>query len=161
TVTIGSVDVYDVFPYLEARTFQIVSDPRWNRLIYGESGRTLRAYSGAGLSLGALSNPRGLSVDEQNRVFVADAGNNRVLVLQASTEFGEIQLPPLFEIRGLSGPYDVAYSDGGTPFVHGDDRLYVSDTGRNRVIAYSLGDAGAQQVAAIGDLGSGAGRFAG
>ena len=161
TVTIGSVDVYDVFPYLEARTFQIVSDPRWNRLIYGESGRTLRAYSGAGLALGALSNPRGLSVDEQNRVFVADAGNNRVLVLQASTEFGEIQLTPLFEIRGLSGPYDVAYSDGGTPFVHGDDRLYVSDTGRNRVIAYALGDAGAQQVAAIGDLGSGAGRFAG
>ena len=161
TITIGSVDVYNVFPYLEARTFQIVSDPGWNRLVFGESGRSLAAYTGAGTALGALSNPRGLSVDEQNRVFVADAGNNRVLVLQASTQYGDIQLTPLFEIRGLSGPYDVAYSDGGTPFSHADDRLYVSDTGRNRVIAYALGDAGAQQVAAIGDLGSGAGHFAG
>jgi len=161
TVTIGSVDVYNVFPYLEARTFQIVSDPRWNRLIYGESGRSLKAFSGAGTSLGVLANPRGLSVDEQNRVYVADAGNNRVLVLQASTEFGDIQLTPLFAIGGLSGPYDVAYSDGGTPFVHGDDRLYVSDTGRNRVIVYALGDGSAQQVASMGDLGSGTGHFAG
>src|SRR5258706_838282 len=63
TVTLGSVDVYDVFPYAETRTFQIVSDPRWNRVVFGEMGRTLRAYDGRGQTLGALSNPRGLAVD--------------------------------------------------------------------------------------------------
>lgn len=161
TVTIGSVDVYDVFPYVESRTFQIVSDPKWNRLVYGERGRSLHAYDGAGQTLGALKAPRGLAVDENNRVYVADAGNDRVVVLQATTEFGDMQLRPAFAIEGLSRPHDVAYSDGGTPFVTGDDFLYVADTGRNRVVEYALRDGAARQTAAIGGLGDGEGRFAG
>ena len=161
TVTLGSVDVYNVFPYVETRTFQIVSDPRWNRLVYGEMGRSLSAYDGLGLPLGALKNPRGLSVDERNRVYVADAGNNRVLVLQATTEFGDIALVPQFEIAGLTGPFDVSYSDGGTPFQYGDDWLYVADTGKNRVLSYALESAGPRLVATIGDLGGGIGHFAG
>ncbi len=161
TVTLGSTDVYSVFPYVETRTFQIVSDPQWNRLVFGEMGRTLRAYDGQGQTFGALSNPRGMSVDEANRVYIADTGNNRVLVLQASTEFGEIALKPVFEVKGLSGPYDVSYSDGGTPFVSGDDWMYVADTGKSRVMAYALEPTGARLVCTIGDLGSGVGHFAG
>lgn len=161
TVTIETVDIYSVFPYVESRTFQVVSDPRWNRLVFGEPGRTLRAYDGAGRSLGVLSSPRGMAVDESNRIYVADTGNDRVLVLQASTEFDEMVLTPLYEIRGLSGPYGVAFSDGGTPFVPGDDRLYVADTGRNRIVSFTLGTNGARLSSAIGDLGNGAGRFAG
>ena len=161
TVTLGSVDVYDVFPYVESRTFQVVSDPRWNRLVYGEVGRSLAAFDGAGTTAGPLESPRGMAVDENDRVYVADAGNDRVLVLQAETSQGRIALRPLFAIGGLSGPYDVAYSDGGTPFATGDDLLYVTDTGRNRVAAYALDAAGARRVAMLGELGSGAGKFAG
>jgi len=161
TVTIGHVDVYDVFPYVESRTFQVVSDPRWNRLVFGESGRTLRAYDGVGRAFGPLADPRGLAVDEDGRVFVADAGNDRILVLQSSNEHGDLDLTPLFEINGLSQPYAVAYSDGGTPFVHDDDRLYVADTGRNRVVSFALETASARQIAEIGELGSGPGHFAG
>lgn len=161
TVTIGHVDLYDVFPYVESRTFQVVSDPRWNRLVIGEAGRALRAYDGAGTALGPLSEPRGLAVDENDRVYVADAGHDRVVVLQASTTYGEVTLAPLYEIRGLARPFDVAWSDGGTPFTPGDDVLYVADTGRNRVAAFALGENSAREVAAIGDLGSGEGRFAG
>lgn len=161
TVTIGHVDVYDVFPYVESRTFQLVSDPQWNRIVYGEPGQTLKAYDGQGQTLGALKEPRGMAVDEDDRVYVADAGNNRILVLQASTQYGEIQLAPLYAIEGLSHPYDVAWSDGGTPFVSGDDVLYVADTGRNRVVAFALSSGSARMIGAIGDLGSGVGRFAG
>jgi FlgD Ig-like domain/NHL repeat len=161
TVSIGHVDVYDVAPYLEARRFQIVSDPRWNRLVFGEVGRSLHAFDGAGTPLGALRDPRGLAVDESDRVYVADAGGNRVLVLQAVTEFGDVSLVPLYEITGLGRPFGVAYSDGGTPFVSGDDMLYVADTGHNRVVAYTLEAQGARQVAELGDLGSGVGHFAG
>ena len=161
TVTIGSVDLYSVYPYVESRTFQIVSDPRWNRLVIGEAGNSLTAYDGKGQTLGALAQPRGLAVDERNRVYVADAGNDRVLVLEARTEFGDVTLAPLYEIRGLNDPHDVAYSDGGTPFVSGDDVLYVADTGRNRVVAFALVNAGARQIAAIGELGGGPGHFAG
>lgn len=161
TVTISNVDVYDRFPYVESRTFVLVSDPKWNRLVFGEPGRSLAAFAGAGSAFGALSQPHGMAVDERGRVYVADTGNDRVLVFQARTEFDELTLVPLHAIGGLSGPYGVAYSDGGTPYVAGDDWLYVADTGRNRVVAFSLQDAGARRVSEIGDLGSGVGRFAG
>lgn len=161
TVTIGHVDVYDVPPYLESRRFQIVSDPRWNRLVFGEVGSSLHAYDGRGGAYGALSEPRGLAVDESDRVYVADAGNHRILVLDAVTEFGDIALVPRFEIGGLGRPMGVAVSDAGTPFVPDDDVLYVADTGRNRVLAYALGAGGAREIAAIGELGSGRGHFAG
>ena len=47
TVVVGHVDVYEGFPYLESRWFQIVSDPEWNRLLYGEMGQGLDAFDGA------------------------------------------------------------------------------------------------------------------
>src|SRR5262245_49783986 len=161
TVTIATVEVYDRFPYVESRRFEIVSDPRWNRLVYGEAGRTLRAFDGHGSSLGRLSDPRGMAVDDQNRVYVADAGNNRVVVLQATTEFGEIDLVPLYAITRLNSPYDVACSDGGTPFRPGDDALVVANTGRNEIVAFAVEGNSARRTSAIGTLGSGAGRFAG
>ncbi len=161
TVTIANVDVYDRFPYVESRQFQVVSDSRWNRLIYGERGRSLRAYDGQGSTLGALSEPRGMAVDERNRVYVADRANDRVVVLQATTELDAIDLVPVYAIEGLAGPFDVAYADGGTPFVAGDDYLYVADTGKNRIVAFALDGAGARRVAVLGELGSGVGRFAG
>lgn len=160
-VTLGTVDVYDAFPYVETRTFAIVSDPAWNRLVYGEPGKTLRAFDGGSTTLGRLRQPRGLAVDEAGHVYVADAGNDRILVLQARTEFDQITLTPVYEIRGLHAPNDVAYSDGGTPFKAGDDVLYVADSGRNRVAAFALQSQGARLSAAIGELGSGRGRFAG
>lgn len=161
TVTIANVDIYDRFPYVESRQFQVVSDTRWNRLVYGERGGSLRAFDGRGGLLGALSEPRGMAVDEHNRVYVADAGNNRVVVLQAATDQGRIELVPRYAIDGLANPYDVAYSDGGTPFSAGDDVLYVADTGKSRVAAFALSEDGARRIATLGDLGSGVGRFAG
>jgi hypothetical protein len=161
TVAIANVDVYDRFPYLETRQFEVVSDTRWNRLVYGERGQSLSAYDGAGGPLGTLNSPRGMAVDEQNRVYIADTGNNRIVVLQATTDRAEITLEPLFTIGGLASPFDVAYSDGGTPFVPGDDRLYVAETGRNAVAAVTLGSGDGHIVARLGDLGSGVGRFAG
>ena len=161
TVTIANVDVYDRFPYVESRQFQVVSDPCWNRLVYGERGGDAHAYDGTGSALGALADPRGMAVDERNRLYVADAGNDRVVVLQATTDLAEITFTPLFAIDGLGGPHDVAYSDGGTPFTPGDDVLYVAETGKNRVTALALEEQGARRITSLGELGSGVGRFAG
>ena len=161
TAVVGHVDVYDGFPYLESRWFQIVSDPEWNRLLVGELGGSLTAVDGAAASFGALNGPRGVAADELGRVWVADAGNHRVVAFSTTTEFDRIDLVPLFEITGLSRPYDVAFSDGGTPFAEGDDRLYVADTGGNRVVAFDVTTAGAQELFAAGELGRGQGFFAG
>ncbi|GJM43597.1 MAG: hypothetical protein DHS20C21_04390 [Gemmatimonadota bacterium] len=161
TAVIGHVDVYDRFPYVESRWFQVVSDSDWNRLLVGEVGGDLRAEDAAASAVGALDQPRGLAVDEHGTVYVADSGNHRVVVFDSHTEFGSISLTPRYVIDGLSRPYDVAFSDGGTPFVAGDDRLYVADTGSNRVVAFALESHRAVPRAEVGELGSGAGHFAG
>jgi DNA-binding beta-propeller fold protein YncE len=161
TVVVGNVDVYDRFPYMEARYFQFVSDPGWNRLLMGEVGRAPAAFDGASSAFGRLASPRGLSSDAMGRIYVADTGNDRVLVFQATSEFDRIELEPLFSIDDLARPYDVAFSDGGTPFDPSDDRVYVANTGKNEVRSYELGDNDAHLVAAIGELGSGADYFAG
>jgi hypothetical protein len=160
-VTLSHVDVYDRFPYVESRHFVVVSDPAWNRLVYGETGKSLAAFDGAGTTTGPLSSPRGLAVDDQDRVYVADAGHGRVLVLQASTEFGKLTLTPVYAIDGLSDPSGVAWSDGGTPFQNGDDALFVAETGKNRVAAYALADRSARLMSTLGSLGSAEGQFAG
>jgi FlgD Ig-like domain/NHL repeat len=161
TVVVGNVDVYDRFPYLEAHYFQIVSDPTWNRLLMGEVGQAPVAFDGDGTSFGPLDAPHGMSTDGRGRVYVADTGNDRVLVFQALSEFDHLELKPLYAVTGLAKPFAVAFSDGGTPFDAGDDLLYVANTGRNEVRRYALSDGGARLTTAIGDLGSGVGRFAG
>jgi hypothetical protein len=161
TVVLGHVDVYDRFPYLESRYFQIVSDPAWNRVLMGELGSGVDAYDGAAGRFGHLSGPRGLATDGRARVFIADTDNHRVLAFRVVTEFDHITLDPLFSIDGLARPYGVAFSDGGTPLDNGDDHLYIANTGRNEVRSYDLTDQGARFTHAIGDLGSGVGRFAG
>lgn len=161
TVVVGHVDIYDRFPYLESRWFQVVSDPGWNRLLYGEVGGDLGAHDGQQTAWGQMNEPRGLSVDEFGRVYVADTGNHRVLAFDTWTEFDRIQLKPVFAIEGLARPFDVAYSDAGTPFDRSDDRLYVADTGRSRVAAYDLTENDATFRSAVGELGSGANKFAG
>jgi len=161
TVIVGHVDIYEQFPFLESRHFQVVSDPSWNRLVYGEIDRDLKAFDGQGSVFGALKNPRGMSVDDQGRVFLADTDNNRVLVFKTVTEFDTITLVPLFAIDDLNQPHDVAFSDGGTPFVSEDDALYVANTGQNEVRRYSLTAESASLTSSLGTLGSAPGAFAG
>ncbi len=161
TVVVGNVDVYDRFPYLEARYFQVVSDPAWNRLLMGEIGRGLTAFDGAGSRFGALKTPHGLSTDGRGLIYVADSGNDRVLVFRTVSEFDRMRLEPVYSIDDLNDPYGVAHSDGGTPFDASDDALYVANTGKNEVRRYALGSQGATMTAAIGMLGSGDSHFAG
>ena len=161
TVVLGQVDVYAGFPYLESRHYQVVSDPDWNRLLLGEVERGLTAFDGAGTAVGPLSGPRGLAVDDQGLIYVADTGNDRVLVFRTVTEFDTIRLEPVQVIADLATPYDLDVSDGGTPFAPADDRLYVANTGGNEVRRYVRQGADWQPAGSLGDLGSGPGRFAG
>lgn len=161
TAVVGHVDVYEGFPYLESRWFQIVTDPQWGRLLLGEVGQGLGAFDGAGSTFGPLSSPHGLSTDGYSRVFVADTGNNRVLAFNVITEFDQMELVPAFAVTGLSSPFDVAFSDAGTPFEPDDDLIYVANSGRNEVVSYRLTTDQAQLLDRVGSLGSGDGAFAG
>lgn len=163
SVVVGNVDVYDVFPYVESRYFVVVSDPEWNRLVVTATGSgRVTAWSGAEGGGGPLASPRGLAVDDSGNVYVCDSGNDRVLVLRTSQEFDRLELTAVGEITGVSRPYGVAVSDGGTPFDPQDDRVYVAEAGKNQVSRFErVEGSGFARTSAIGGLGSGVGRFAG
>ncbi|NNE07113.1 MAG: hypothetical protein HKN20_00995 [Gemmatimonadetes bacterium] len=161
TVVLGQTDIYERFPYVESRYFVVVSDPEWNRLLYGELGKSFAAWDGKASGIGAMSEPHGLAVDADGRLYVADTGNRRVVVFETANEFDKLALKPAYVIEDLARPYDVAWSDAGTPDVASDDVLYVVDSGRNEVARYALGASGATRTASIGGLGNGVGRFAG
>jgi hypothetical protein len=161
TVVIANIDIYDEFPYLEARYLQVVSDPSWDRLLTGETGTGLAAFDGRGTEVGPLSEPRGLALGADGRVYLCDTGNNRIVVMETRSEFSRLELIPVGTVDGLRRPYDVAYSDAGTPDRLDDDRLYVAETGRNRVASYALESDGARLVGTLGELGGGLGHFAG
>jgi hypothetical protein len=161
SVVIANIDVYDRFPFLESHYFQVVSDPGWNRLLMGEAGKGVFSYDGLNTRFGPLSEPRGLALGPDGTVYVCDTGNNRILVLTSTSEFDRLELTPVEAITGLRRPYGVAYSDAGTPADGRDDRIYVAETGRNRVAGYAVTDGGHRFLGAVGELGSGAGHFAG
>ena len=82
----------------------------------------------AGQGVAEFQRPLGLAVDEENRIYIADAGNNRVQVIDDTggfiTEFGGRG----WQSGEFDHPADIALS-----FQRSHRHLYVADTANNRV----------------------------
>lgn len=82
----------------------------------------------AGQGVAEFQRPLGLAIDEQNRIYIADAGNNRVQVIDETggfiAEFGGRG----WQRGEFDHPTDIALS-----FQRSYRHLYVADTGNNRV----------------------------
>lgn len=119
----GALDVT-----VKARQFSVVT---------GQTASSLRIQSITGMNA-----PRSVTSDG-TRVFVADTGNNRILVwnsfpashgVQPDVAIGQPNLSTVFANNGgmnaktLSGP-SMALASGG--------KLFVSDTGNNRILIYN------------------------
>ncbi len=88
----------------------------------------LKTLGRAGQGVAEFQRPLGLAIDEENRIYVADAGNNRVQVIDNTggfiTEFGGRG----WQRGEFDHPTDIALS-----FQRSYRHLYVADTGNNRV----------------------------
>ncbi len=136
-------------PYQQSTFVQMVTDPALNRIVYGDYERWVRIYPG-GVAEGKLNRPQGIDRDSRGIVYVADTGNNRVLVLEVAersrVESGPADLGSELELRylrtvgqgELSRPFDLAWDDRGTPFDSLDDILWVVDQGNRRLVGYRL-----------------------
>ena len=82
----------------------------------------------AGQGAGEFQMPLGLAIDEENRIYIADAGNNRIQVIDDTgafiTEFGGRG----WQRGEFDHPADIALS-----FQRSYRHLYVADTRNNRV----------------------------
>jgi len=76
-----------------------------------------------------MSRPHDLVLGPDGRVYVADLGNDRVVVLHPDT----LQVLSSFGENELNSPHDVAFDAAG--------RLMVADTGNDRVVVFDLGGA--------------------
>ena len=89
--------------------------------------RYLETIGSAGRGVGEFRTPLGLAIDEQQRLYVADAGNNRVQVIDTVgnfiTEFGGRG----WQTGEFDHPTDIALS------FQRSYRIYVVDTGNNRI----------------------------
>ena len=82
----------------------------------------------AGQGVAEFQRPLGLAIDEENRIYVADSGNNRVQVIDNTggfiAEFGGRG----WQRGEFDHPADIALS-----FQRSYRHLYVADTGNNRI----------------------------
>jgi predicted membrane-bound mannosyltransferase/sugar lactone lactonase YvrE len=109
----------------------------WNHRVqkFTEDGKPVKTWGQHGQPLpevpeskGSFWGPRGIAVDSEGRVFVADTGNKRIVVFDADgnylTEFGTAGLDP----GQFDEPVGVAIANDGT--------VYVTDTWNQRVQAF-------------------------
>ncbi len=96
-------------------------------------GQTAYTSNASGSGLGQLSNPQGVVVDRTGRVYVADTGNNRVLIYNTPLTNGKPANVTLGDALG-AGATQMNMPTGLT--IGPDDRLYVADTGNNRVLVF-------------------------
>lgn len=128
-------------PHVIANYVQFITDPAWNRIVYGDYQRWIKAYDAKETGM-ALQRPNGIVTDQQGFVYVADTGNRRVLVLQLAGPVHDLALI----YRGVIGqeellqPMELAWDDRGTIFDKSDDLLWISDAGNATLSAYRIGD---------------------
>ncbi len=118
---------------------QVVSDILWNRLIYGDYEKFIKAYDASETGT-RLNRPSGVIADHRGRVFLADAGNSRILELRFTGPTDDLELRHERTLRHklLSQPVELAIDDRGTPFDPSDDLLWVIDSARRSVLAFKL-----------------------
>jgi uncharacterized protein (TIGR03437 family) len=82
---------------------------------------------GAGSSPDRFSGPRGVAVDPQDRVMVADAGNHRVQIFNAAAGINTFDSALVSLTQGLNTPVSIASNASG---------FWVADGGQNTLVHF-------------------------
>ena len=91
--------------------------------------KTVVAGTGtSGVAPNMLSGPRGIFVDKNLRLYVADCCNNRVQLFL----FGQTSA---VTVAGNGAPHNITLSCPMSVVLDGDGYLYIADFGNNRIIA--------------------------
>jgi sugar lactone lactonase YvrE len=130
------------------------------------AGNGNAAFSGdGGLAVNASLNfsQAGVAVDRVGNLFIADAGNNRIRRVDASTGIiTTVAGNGKFDFTGDGGPATHAALQG--PFgaaVDGSGNLFIADTGNNRIRRVDASTGIITTVAGSGPTGFGIGSFGG
>lgn len=85
-------------------------------------------YNGLQLGIGAFNSPTDLYVSGDNRIFIVDAGNDRIVVLNE-----EYEVDKVIESFWLDGE-EVSIKSVTGIFVHSDGLIYLADKDNGRIL---------------------------
>ena len=117
--------------FVESTYLQIISDTRWNRLLYGSLAGSLRSYDN-------ISGPGEIAVSPLGQIFVAEKGKSQILVFRINGKGKAAKLEFRYAIKNIMEPTSLAYNDGGTPFDRSDDFLFVADASQNTITKFMI-----------------------
>lgn len=95
---------------------------------FDSEGNYLFEWGGHGSELGQFLRPQGITIDENDFLWVADACNHRIQVFDAtgdSPEIVKVWGENGFNVGQLRYPYDL--------WLDGEDHLYIAEFGNNRI----------------------------
>jgi DNA-binding beta-propeller fold protein YncE len=102
-----------------------------NQLIYNTSMWSLGLYGGKGSGKDQFMSPKGIAIDPDGNVYVADCGNNRIVHLfnpKSKVHWVNAFTGKTQSDHGLSSPSQVGLDKKGM--------VYVTDTGNRRVVVF-------------------------
>ncbi|MFZ0678131.1 NHL repeat-containing protein, partial [Candidatus Binatus sp.] len=136
--------------------------------VYGQGGAfTTRSCNPSGANATTLCNPSSAAIDRADNIYIADAGNNRVLEFTkagnppgasdaiASRAYGQGAVSDFADTQcadGIAGdpsPSDHAMCMPGGIAVDASGNLFVADSGNNRVIEIDAPLAGTQNATRV------------
>jgi DNA-binding beta-propeller fold protein YncE len=124
---------------------------------FSPSGEFIRACGSTGSGKGEFKGPTGIAIDLANgELYVADSGNDRIVILSQGCEFSKEPLgKPGSENGELSDPMGLAFRESlkneGTP------ELLVADAGNDRIDEFE--PLNGEFLASYGSKGSGEGQY--
>jgi DNA-binding beta-propeller fold protein YncE len=96
---------------------------------YDKQGQQVAVIGASGNGDGEFYGPKGLAVDTDGTLYVADAGNERVQVLSAAGVYQNEWTDPTDPTTSSFSPEDIAIGQDG--------RVYVSDAANHRIVIFS------------------------
>lgn len=125
TSDLGGITVYagQNVPY-ETYNYDYYEDIKYTPAAYVPDGM----ITGDNIGCGSFSSPQDLNTDEDGNVYIADTGNNRIVVTDA--DFNLIKIIDSFSNNNAS---DTFSSPSGV-YMSSNKNLYIADTGKRRVV---------------------------
>lgn len=110
-------------PYI-TYTYDYYGDVKYTPAAYVPDG----TVSGTNLGCGEFNSPQDINTDDEGNIYVADTGNNRVVVIGP-----DYKLKRIIDTVNEDGKTSKLSSPSGL-YAVGDEKLYIADTENKRVI---------------------------